>query len=108
MAENPFIRWFEDLNSDDVSSVGGKNASLGEMIRELKEEGVRIPDGFATTSEAYGSFVEANELKDKLRDQIEQFHQEEASLQEVGKAIRRMFRQILSRRDRRGYPRGLP
>ena len=92
MTENSYIRWFEDLNSDDVPSVGGKNASLGEMIAALKDEGVRIPDGFATTSEAYWAFVEANELEDRLRDRIQQFHQEEASLQDAGKAIRRMFR----------------
>ncbi len=47
------VRWFEDLNVEDLSRVGGKNASLGEMIRMLKDEGIRVPDGFATTAEAY-------------------------------------------------------
>ena len=51
-AENA-VSWFEELNTDDVSRVGGKNASLGEMIRMLKHEGIRVPDGFATTTEAY-------------------------------------------------------
>jgi pyruvate, water dikinase len=51
--KNKYIRWFEDLSSEDVQVVGGKNASLGEMIRSLKEEGIRVPDGFATTADAY-------------------------------------------------------
>jgi pyruvate, water dikinase len=56
MAEKgAYIRWFENLTSNDVSLVGGKNASLGEMIRALKEEGIRVPSGFATTADAYCS-----------------------------------------------------
>ncbi|WP_140634058.1 phosphoenolpyruvate synthase [Methylibium rhizosphaerae] len=49
----PFIRWFSELGVADVPLVGGKNASLGEMYRELTREGVRVPDGFAITAEAY-------------------------------------------------------
>ncbi|HUL11536.1 MAG TPA: phosphoenolpyruvate synthase [Methylococcaceae bacterium] len=48
-----FIRWFSQLSIDDVPLVGGKNASLGEMYRELSAQGVRIPNGFAITAEAY-------------------------------------------------------
>ena len=48
-----YIRWFSELGSADVASVGGKNASLGEMYRELAAEGVRVPNGFAVTAEAY-------------------------------------------------------
>ena len=48
-----YIRWFSELGSADVASVGGKNASLGEMYRELAAEGVRVPNGFAITAEAY-------------------------------------------------------
>jgi pyruvate,water dikinase len=51
------IRWFRDVNADDVALVGGKNASLGEMIRGLASLGVRVPDGFATTAEAYRRFL---------------------------------------------------
>ena len=47
------IRWFNDLRLTDLPLVGGKNASLGEMARELTPLGVRIPDGFAITAEAY-------------------------------------------------------
>jgi len=48
-----YIRWFSDLGVSDVPLVGGKNASLGEMVRELATEGVRVPDGFAITAAAY-------------------------------------------------------
>ncbi|WP_295755469.1 phosphoenolpyruvate synthase [Undibacterium sp.] len=50
---NAYIRWFSGLSIDDVSLVGGKNASLGEMYRELSAQGVRVPNGFAITAEAY-------------------------------------------------------
>lgn len=60
------ILWFRDITLDDVSLVGGKNASLGEMIRELKKEGVAVPDGFALTSEAYFNFLEQGKIKEKI------------------------------------------
>lgn len=49
--ENPVV-WLEEVGRDDVARVGGKNASLGEMIRALGHAGVRVPPGFATTAEA--------------------------------------------------------
>ncbi|WP_309639048.1 PEP/pyruvate-binding domain-containing protein, partial [Methylibium sp.] len=48
-----YIRWFSDVGVADVASVGGKNASLGEMVRELAPQGVRVPNGFAITAAAY-------------------------------------------------------
>ena len=48
-----YIRWFSEIGAADVALVGGKNASLGEMYRELAGEGVRVPNGFAITAEAY-------------------------------------------------------
>ena len=48
-----FIRWFEKVGLEDLPLVGGKNASLGEMYRELTPQGIKIPNGFAITSEAY-------------------------------------------------------
>ncbi len=47
-----YIRWFDELSIDDVAIVGGKNASLGEMYRELTPRGIRVPNGFAVTAEA--------------------------------------------------------
>ena len=60
------VIWFKDLSMKDVPRVGGKNASLGEMISTLKKEGIRIPDGFATTSNLYWEFLEKNDLRNKI------------------------------------------
>lgn len=53
MSEHAYIRWFEQLQLSDVPVVGGKNASLGEMMRALRGEGVRVPEGFAITTDAH-------------------------------------------------------
>ncbi|NBB74233.1 MAG: phosphoenolpyruvate synthase [Bacteroidetes bacterium] len=87
--EQGYIRRFEELSNDDVAVVGGKNASLGEMIGALKEAGVRVPDGFATTADAYRDFLEANELEEPLRQALARFHDGEQSLSETGAAIRK-------------------
>lgn len=89
---NQYIRWFENLTSNDVSMVGGKNASLGEMIRSLKDEGVRVPDGFATTAEAYRKFLEANQLNEKIKSHLSELEGEKTPLEQVGKSIRKLFR----------------
>jgi len=60
------IIWFEHLRMTDVAEVGGKNASLGEMISQLDSKGIRVPGGFATTAEAYKRFLESNNLKQKI------------------------------------------
>ncbi|MDI6854213.1 MAG: phosphoenolpyruvate synthase [Deltaproteobacteria bacterium] len=86
-----YIRWFESLGSQDVGLVGGKNASLGEMIRTLKEEGIQIPDGFATTAAAYWKFLEDNRLKDRIAGLIQELKTGKKPLAEVGKAIRSLF-----------------
>ncbi|MCA8988985.1 MAG: hypothetical protein KDA78_15175, partial [Planctomycetaceae bacterium] len=52
-----FIRWFEEITIDDIALVGGKNASLGEMYRELTPEGILVPNGFAITAEAYHAYL---------------------------------------------------
>jgi pyruvate, water dikinase len=83
--------WFEEVGATDVSMVGGKNANLGEMIRELKSEGINVPDGFATTDTAYLDFLEANALTSKIQAQLDDLRSRKKSLQEVGSAIRNMF-----------------
>lgn len=60
------IIWFEKLRMSDVGEVGGKNASLGEMISQLTDKGIRVPGGFATTADAYKRFLEDNQLKQKI------------------------------------------
>lgn len=62
-----FIKRFAEIGIDDVPAVGGKNASLGEMVRELVPRGIRVPDGFAVTAEAYRYFLRANKLDDAIR-----------------------------------------
>jgi pyruvate,water dikinase len=90
-AENA-VRWFEDLSKEDVSRVGGKNASLGEMIRMLKDEGIRVPDGFATTAEAYREYLRANDLPDKIRALLAEMNTGKKSLSKTGQSIRRLIR----------------
>ncbi len=65
MAAN-YVIWFENLRMTDVESVGGKNASSGEMISQLTEKGVRVPGGFATTAEAYRAFLAHNGLAERI------------------------------------------
>ena len=89
--EKPLVRWFEDLGSDDVDEVGGKNASLGEMVRTLKKEGVNVPGGFATTAHAYRSFIDANGLENKIRRRIEELKNGDSPLNKVGRSIRGFF-----------------
>jgi pyruvate,water dikinase len=86
-----YVKWLEELSNEDVSSVGGKNASLGEMIRELKEEGIRVPDGFATTAQAYREFIQASELEDKIREQVDGYKKGRIKLAKAGKTIRRLI-----------------
>ena len=86
-----FVRWFETLNNRDVPLVGGKNASLGEMVSSMKASGIRIPDGFATTAEAYWQFLEANHLKEKIQSILNELESGTRSLEETGKEIRRLF-----------------
>lgn len=90
MASQDAVRWFEDLRADDTAVVGGKNASLGEMISKLSTRGVRVPGGFATTAQAYWDFLDANELPARVAAQIEALHRG-ADLATVGHAIRAMF-----------------
>lgn len=61
-----YVRNFADLTINDVSLVGGKNASLGEMYRELSSFGVKVPNGFATTADGYRHYIESNQLHNKI------------------------------------------
>jgi pyruvate,water dikinase len=85
------VVWLEKLGRGDVSRVGGKNASLGEMVRNLENEGVRVPPGFATTADAYWRYVEANELRAVIANSLAALDAGHAPLAEVGDTIRRAF-----------------
>ncbi len=91
MSQVRYVEWFQSLRNSDVAAVGGKNASLGEMIRTLKEKGVRVPDGFATTATAFREFVTANSIAPQLRQLLDRLKRRELSLHDAGEAIRRLF-----------------
>ncbi|MBY0379322.1 MAG: phosphoenolpyruvate synthase, partial [Burkholderiales bacterium] len=60
------IIWFDNLRMTDILQVGGKNASLGEMISQLTDRNIRVPGGFATTADAYKKFLAQKNLKTKI------------------------------------------
>ena len=72
----------------DVPLVGGKNASIGEMIQSVTSAGVRVPGGFATTVAAYRDFLRANDLDAPIAEAFELLKAERSSLEEVGQSIR--------------------
>ncbi|MFN3925316.1 MAG: PEP/pyruvate-binding domain-containing protein, partial [Pseudarthrobacter sp.] len=85
------VKWFEDTGIGDIASVGGKNASLGELSRSLQSAGVRVPDGFATTAGAYRAFLASNALEPRIRTYIEEYRAGRATLRQAGAAIRELF-----------------
>jgi pyruvate,water dikinase len=82
---------FEHLRQQDVSVVGGKNASLGEMISALTAEGIAVPPGFATTSHAYWQYVENNGIQERMVSLIAEWQSGKARLAETGHALRDLF-----------------
>lgn len=86
-----FIKWFEEINSRDVPFVGGKNASLGEMITALSAEGIKVPPGFATTAAAYWEFIEANKLRDNIRQYLDDWSSGKIELDATSRLIRESF-----------------
>jgi pyruvate,water dikinase len=85
------VMWFDEIGMDDVPKVGGKNASLGELTRSLTSCGVRVPDGFATTADAYRTFIDANGIEAAMRARILEYRAGETSLRATGEAIRELF-----------------
>jgi len=82
---------FEELGRGDVARVGGKNASLGEMVAQLSERGIAVPTGFATTAEAYWRFVDANGLLEPMQLAFNDLETGRATLAETGKILRQAF-----------------
>jgi len=83
------VIWFENLGINDVEIVGGKNASLGEMIANLSGHGVRIPEGFATTAQAYRDFLKQGDLDKRINEVLGRLDIEDVkTLAETGQAIR--------------------
>ena len=84
-----YIRWLDQLGMDDLEQVGGKNASLGEMIANLASMGVNVPGGFATTANAFRDFLAETSLDEKIRSRLESLDTEDVrELAAAGKEIR--------------------
>lgn len=86
-----FIRWLEEVDRGDVACVGGKNASLGEMIRHLAKVGACVPDGFATTAVAYREYIRANHLQEALSGHLTRLERGQCSLADAGGALRSLI-----------------
>jgi len=90
--EHPFVIWYKDLTIEDVPRVGGKNAALGEMVRELLPLGVRVPNGFAITADAYNHFLDSTNLRTRINETLAGLDTHNVrDLQERGKAVRKMI-----------------
>lgn len=99
---NRFVKWFEEIGIEDVSEVGGKSASLGEMYRNLTGEGVRVPGGFAVTASAYRHILEVNDLEPKLHALLDDLDYDDvAALQGAGAKCRQLIREATLPEDLR-------
>ncbi len=86
--QEQFVLWFEDLSLDDLALVGGKNASLGVLSRDLEQDGIRVPPGFALTTRAFRAFLADNGLDAHIGDTLKAFQAGRMTLKQSGKAIR--------------------
>ncbi len=89
MSNLTYIKRFNELGIDDIPMVGGKNASLGEMFRELSDQGVKVPNGFATTADAYRHYIESNNLTAQITQALNELDTSDVdSLAQTGAQIR--------------------
>ena len=83
------VKWLKELGIDDIERVGGKNASLGEMLQNLTNLGVKVPDGFATTAHAYREFIAHERLGERINEQLADLDVDDVrALAKVGEKIR--------------------
>ena len=83
------VLWYDGLGMNDVERVGGKNASLGEMISNLSNMGVSVPNGFATTSDAFREFMAQSGLHDKIQAELDALDVDDVdALAVVGSKVR--------------------
>lgn len=94
-----YVRWFEQVTNDQVALVGGKNASLGEMVSNLAAQGVRVPEGFATTTDAYWHFIDANALRAPLNALFDERQRGDSGIAEAGSEARRLILEAHMPRD---------
>lgn len=89
---NELLLWFDQIGLKDIDKVGGKNASLGEMLRHLTSNGIRVPEGFAVTTKAFREFVAEANLEGKVQSILEGMDPDSpADVSPRGKAVRKAF-----------------
>ncbi len=87
-----YIRWFKELDIKDIPLVGGKNASLGEMYSKLTEKGIKVPNGFALTSDAYWLFLKSTGLDKKIKETLKGLDVKNVrALSQAGSKVREMI-----------------
>ena len=88
-----YIYWFEELTIADVAKVGGKNASLGEMITAMSQEGISVPIGFATSAQLFRDFISQNCLDEVIKKHLQAYIDGDKSLAVTGSTIRQLINQ---------------
>src|SRR4030042_6503614 len=87
-----YILWFDQVSKKDIPLVGGKNASLGEMFSKLTQKGVKIPNGFSLTTDAYWHYLRINKIDKELKKIFQKFNPKSIkSLQKTGKLSRNLI-----------------
>jgi len=92
VTNNEWVRWFDSITLADLQLVGGKNASLGEMCSTLSQYGIKVPGGFAITTQAYHHFLEENGLDQKIVSELNALKSNHRDIQSVGRYIRHRIR----------------
>ncbi|WP_457641524.1 phosphoenolpyruvate synthase [Persephonella sp.] len=93
MSKNKLVLWLNEVSIEDVELVGGKNASLGEMIKGLSPRGIKIPMGFVVTAEAYRHFIRHNKLEEKIKEALQGLDPNDVfDLQKRGLTVREMIK----------------
>ncbi|HDM22549.1 MAG TPA: hypothetical protein ENG20_02045, partial [Methanomicrobia archaeon] len=93
--EKKFVLWFDEIGMKDVGLVGGKNASLGEMYRNLKSKGVEVPGGFAITAYAYKYLIKETGIENKIVEILSDLDVNDIkNLREKGKKIREIISNV--------------
>src|SRR5258708_23049704 len=89
-----YVAWLKDLRMADLAQVGGKNASLGEMIGGLAAAGVQVPGGYATTARAFEQFLSAGQLDQRIAERLKRLDpSDRTALAHCGAEIRRWIQQ---------------
>lgn len=91
MSASDYIRWFPEISITEIALVGGKNASLGEMYSKLSKQGINVPNGFATTAQAFWDFLDHNDLRRKINSALKDFQNGNIKLEDTGKKIRELI-----------------